>query len=104
MNKAELVEEIYARNDCTKTKCREIIDTFLELVETEVSNGGLVRLVNFGTFKPRAHKSTTRFHPQTGKKIEVEAKVLPKFSPGKGFSELVKDKLEVDKEGGYRRK
>ncbi len=56
-------------------------------------------MVNFGTFKPNPRKETVKRHPQTGEKIEVPAKVVPKFSPGKGFEEAVEGNLKVSKDG-----
>jgi len=94
MNKGELVERIYQGADCTKEECRELVNEVLKAITEEVSRGEEVRLVNFGTFRPRAHKATVKRHPQTGEKIEVPSKVTPKFSPGKGFVEAVQENLE----------
>ena len=98
MNKAELVEEVYSKNNCTKKECREVLDSILDTIVKEVQEGESVRLVNFGTFEPSPRKSTVRRHPQTGKKIEVDSKVVPGFRPGKGFREKLEDSLEAVKD------
>ena len=56
-------------------------------------------MVDFGTFKSNPRKKTVKRHPQTGEKIEVPAKVVPKFSPGKGFVEAVEDNLKPVEDG-----
>ena len=99
MNKGELVEEIYSNNDLTKGECWEMLDLILDSIVETVKNGEEVRLVDFGTFKPSSRKSTSRVHPISGENIDVPAKVVPKFSSGKGFDETVKENLEAKKDG-----
>ncbi len=92
MNKGELVDELYQNNDLTKGECRKAIEAVVASVVETVAKGEEVKLVNFGIFKPSPRQETVKRHPVTGKKIEVPAKVVPKFSPGKGFAELVEEK------------
>lgn len=99
MNKGELLEEIYQDNDLTKRKCRNLIDSVVESIVETVAEGEKVRLVNFGTFIPAPRKATKKYHPVTGEEIGVPAKVVPKFRPGKGFNEALKDNLKVTKDG-----
>lgn len=99
MNKAELVEEVYRGNNLTKRECRELVGSVVEKIAEAVAKGEEVRLVNFGTFMPGPRKKTVRYHPVSGKKIDVPAKVVPKFSPGKGFTETLEENLKVKKDG-----
>ena len=99
MNKGELVEEIYQSNDLTKSECREVLDSVIESIAETVAKGEKVRLVNFGTFEPSPRRETVKRHPVTGEKIEVSAKVVPKFRSGKGFSELVEENLKTVRNG-----
>jgi len=99
MNKGELVDELYQNNDLTKRECREVIDSLVESIVETVSKGEEVKLVNFGKFEPSPRHETVKRHPVTGKKINVPAKVVPNFSSGKGFSELVEEKLAAKKDG-----
>ncbi len=99
MNKGELLEKIYRDNDLTKQECRELVDSIVETIVDTVAEGEEVRLVNFGTFKPKPKKETVKRLPMTGEKIDVPAKVVPRFSSGKGFDETVKENLEAKKDG-----
>jgi len=99
MNKGELIDKLYRNNDLTKSECREMVGSVVDTIAETVANGEEVRLVDFGTFKPSPRKKTEKRHPQTGKEIEVPAKVVPKFSPGKGFAEAVEENLEAKKDG-----
>jgi nucleoid DNA-binding protein len=99
MNKAELVEELYWESDLNKRECREMIGLIVDKIAETVAKGENVKLVDFGTFKPSPRKSTTKVHPVTGEHIDVPAKVVPRFSPGKGFNELVEENLEPVEDG-----
>lgn len=99
MNKGELIDELYEETSLTKRGCREAVDTVVDAIAEAVAKGEEVRLVNFGTFKPNPRKETVKRHPQTGEKIDVPAKVVPKFSPGKGFEEAVENNLKPIDDG-----
>ncbi len=102
MNKSELVDELYSKNECTKKECRELVTSMVDTIMETVSKGEEVRLINFGTFKPNSRKATVKRNPQTGEKIDIDAKVVPKFKAGKGFTEKVEKKLKPTGEGGYK--
>ena len=99
MNKKELIEELYRKNDLTKQRCNKMLSSLIETVTETVAEGENVKLVDFGTFMPSPRKSTSKVHPITGESIDVPAKVVPKFSPGKGFNELVEENLKPVKDG-----
>lgn len=99
MNKAELVEELYWESDLNKQECREMVGLVVDKIAETVAKGEDVKLVDFGTFKPSPRKSTSKVHPVTGEHINVPAKVVPKFDPGKGFNELVEENLEPVENG-----
>lgn len=99
MNKADLVEELYWESNLNKQECREMVGLVVDKIAETVAKGEDVKLVDFGTFKPSPRKSTTKVHPVTGEHIDVPAKVVPRFSPGKGFNELVEENLEPVEDG-----
>src|SRR6056297_3611332 len=102
MNKSELVDELYKGNNLTKKECRNLVTSMVDTIKETVSSGEEVRLINFGTFKPNSRKATVKRNPQTGKKINIDAKVVPKFKPGKEFREKVTGKLRPTGQGGYK--
>ncbi|MBS3813204.1 HU family DNA-binding protein [Candidatus Bipolaricaulota bacterium] len=104
MNKSELVDELYGKNECTKKECRGLVTSMVDTIMETVSEGEEVRLINFGTFKPNSRKATVKRNPQTGKKINIDAKVVPKFKAGKGFREKVATNLKPTGQEGYKNK
>lgn len=52
--------------------------------------GERVTLVGFGTFRVRERKARSGRNPQTGATIQIPAKKVPKFVPGKSLRDKVK--------------
>jgi DNA-binding protein HU-beta len=92
MNKEELVQEIAKKTKSSQKAVAVILGATLETIEKTVSKGKKVTLVGFGTFEPRKRAARTGRNPQTGKKIQISAKTVPAFTPGKKFKELVAKK------------
>ena len=90
MNKAELVEEVSGEAGLTKRETQKVIDTMIETIADTLSKGEKVTLVGFGTFRVMKRKARTGRNPQTGRAIQIPAKRVPKFGPGKTLREKVK--------------
>ncbi len=89
MNKAELVEEVAGQVGLTKRVCREAIDAITSTITDSLARGEKVTLVGFGSFKVRKRKARRGRNPQTGEEIQIPAKDVPKFEPGKNLKEAV---------------
>ena len=89
MNKAELVEEVASRTGLTKKAARETVDTITSAITDSLARGEKVTLVGFGSFKVRKRNPRRGRNPQTGKEIQIPAKDVPKFEPGKNLKEAV---------------
>lgn len=89
MNKAELVGEVAGQAGLTKRVCRETIDAITSTITDSLARGEKVTLVGFGSFKVRKRKARRGRNPQTGKEIQIPAKDVPKFEPGKNLKEAV---------------
>lgn len=89
MNKEELVQEVSKKTKTTQKQAAEIITITVDVISKTVAKGKNVTLVGFGTFTSRKRAARTGRNPQTGKEIKIPAKVVPVFTPGKNFRELV---------------
>lgn len=89
MNKAELVEKVASQTGLTKRSCREAIDSITSTISDSLASGEKVTLVGFGSFKVRQRKARRGRNPQTGREIQIAAKEVPKFDPGKNLKEAV---------------
>jgi DNA-binding protein HU-beta len=89
MTKQEFIERLAKKAKLSKKDARAVVDTALELIVDRVKRREKVTLTGFGTFEARQQKATQRINPQTGRKMNVPAKLVPKFRPGKQFKEAL---------------
>ncbi len=89
MNKAELVEEVAKKVGLTKKDVNNVIDAMTSAITNALSNKEKVTLVGFGTFLVQRRKARQGVNPQTGDRISIPAKDVPKFRPGRALREAV---------------
>lgn len=89
MTKSELIKQIAERAGLTQAKATEALQTFEAIVTAELSKGGEVALVGFGTFKVTDRAARTGRNPQTGAEIQIAASKVPTFKAGKALKEAV---------------
>ena len=89
MNKAELVEEVTNQTGVTKRASREAVDAMTSVISDTLARGEKVTLVGFGTFKVMERKARRGVNPQRGQTIQISAKKVPKFRPGKELREVI---------------
>jgi len=91
MNKGDLVNEV-AKVVNTKKEAKAAVDcVFSSIIKTlKKKKPETVTIVGFGTFKVNKRKATTGRNPQTGEKIKIKAKRVPKFVAGKALKDAVK--------------
>jgi DNA-binding protein HU-beta len=99
MNKGEFIDRLADKTGTTKKEARHLLDSVLDLVQDTLLQGDEVKLVGFGKFAVRARKASSRINPQTKRPIEVEAKVVPLFRPGKELKRQIEKKLKVTSKG-----
>ena len=85
MNKGDLINKMSSDSNISKAQAARALDSFLNNTMSTVKSGDKVTLVGFGTFS-RAHRAArTGRNPQTGASINIPARNVPKFTPGKDF-------------------
>ena len=89
MNKGELIEQVSNQTGLTKKTSREAVDVVTSVITDSLARQEKVTLVGFGTFQVRERKARRGRNPQTGETIQISAKEVPKFVPGKGLREKV---------------
>jgi len=90
MNKAELVEQVANQTGLTRNVSREAVDAIISAITDSLSREERVTLVGFGTFQVMERKARTGVNPQTRQTIQIPAKKVPKFKPGKGLRQTVR--------------
>ena len=90
MNKAALVEEVSGKVGITKKDAGNVVDAVTETITNTLKKGEKVTLVGFGTFRIMERKARRGVNPQTRQVINIPAKKVPKFRPGKGLRGAVR--------------
>jgi len=90
MSKAQLVQEAADQTGPTQKVSREAVDAIISVITDCLWRGERVTLVGFGTFQVMERKARTGVNPQTRETIQIPAKKVPKFKPGKGLREAVR--------------
>lgn len=90
MTKKEIVKEISEKLGLTQLKTKEIVQqTFDAIVETLLQERR-IELRNFGVFEVKLRKPRKARNPRTGERVDVEAKYVVTFKPGKEMEERVR--------------
>ena len=84
MIRSELVTLLAADNPSLSLReIEKIVAVFFDAISAHLAAGKRVELRGFGAFSTRARVARTGRNPRTGDPVEVQAKNVPYFKPGK---------------------
>ena len=89
MNKAELIAAIANNTDLTKAQAGNALDGLVTVVTSALTNGEKVTVLGFGTFSTADRAARPGRNPKTGAEIQIPAKTIAKFKPGKDLAEAI---------------
>ncbi len=89
MNKGDLINKVAEALD-SKKNAQMAVDCVISSITDALSNKESVTLVGFGTFKTAERKARKGRNPQTGAEINIPARNVPKFVPGKALKDAIK--------------
>src|ERR1700749_777670 len=84
MIRSELIQKLAEANpDLALRDVEAIVTTFFDGLSRRLAADGRFELRGFGAFPTRARNARTGRNPRTGEVVEVDAKRVPYFKPGK---------------------
>jgi len=86
--KSDLIQELAQKNNITQVMATIIVNSVLDAITNSLKQGNRVEIRGLGTFELRKYKAYQGRNPQTGETIQVKAKNLPFFKPGKFRNKL----------------
>ena len=89
MNKANLLKRVSELSGLTKKDSEVAIEATIETIKETLAKGEDVTVVGFGSFVAVKKPARTALVPGTDKKVEVPARVAPKFKAGKQFKDAL---------------
>lgn len=97
MNKTDLINAVAGETGMSKVDTEKAIKATIDSICKELTIGGSITLVGFGTFSIMERKARMGKNPRTGESIKIPAKRVAKFKPGKALTEMVAIKKEEKK-------
>jgi integration host factor subunit beta len=94
MTKAELVEEVARAAELNKRDAEVIVETVFDSIIGALHKGEKVELRGFGSFRTRERGPRRGRNPKTGEPVDVPAKRVPYFKPGKELKEYFTESPE----------
>jgi DNA-binding protein HU-beta len=88
MNKADLINEV-SKVVSKKKEAQAAVDCIFSTIGEALKREDVVSLAGFGSFKVSNRKARKGRNPQTGEEIEIAARKVPKFVPGKALKDSV---------------
>jgi DNA-binding protein HU-beta len=92
VNKADLVTAVAKKAGIPKGDAAKVVDAVFDTVQEELQRGGKVAVVGFGTFEVVRRGARKARNIRTGEQIDVPARAVPVFRPGKGLKAAVAGK------------
>jgi integration host factor subunit beta len=89
MTKADLIAEVSRSAELSKKDAENIVNVFLDRIVDALKEGEKIELRGFGSFKLRRRNSRVGRNPRTSEAVQVPAKKVPYFKPGKDLKKLI---------------
>ena len=90
MTKQELVAQMASDANITKKAAEAALNSFTDSITNSLKKGDSVTLIGFGTFNISARAARTGRNPRTNEPIQIPARKVPTFKPGKALKDNVK--------------
>ena len=93
MNKAELINSVaeHLESSVSRANVSRVVEATVATIIQSVVDGDKVSILGFGSFEPRERSARQGLNPKTGKPIQIPAKRVPAFTPGKAFKDRVQE-------------
>ena len=84
MIRSELLQKLAQDNpELRAQEVEQVVDIFFEEIAQRLAEGVRIELRGFGAFSTRVREARTGRNPLTGEAVDVPAKRVPYFKPGK---------------------
>jgi len=89
VTKKEIVRQISEKIGMTQLKTKEIVQLTFDAIVDTLLEDKRIELRNFGVFEVKQRKARKARNPKTGEKVDVPAKFVVTFKPGREMEERV---------------
>ena len=89
MTKAELINSIAAKVNCTKKEADTALNAVIGAITEALEKGEKVAITGFGTFEVRERGAKKCINPRTKEEMTCPPSKAPAFKAGKALKEVV---------------
>ncbi len=89
MTKFEIIDRIARETTLPKVKASQAVEAVLTVIKGELGSGEPVILRRFGSFQIRRKQPRMGRNPRTGARVQIPARRVVTFRPGKRFKQTV---------------
>jgi integration host factor subunit beta len=89
MTKADLVEQVANEAEMTKKDAEQLVEIIFDSIVGALNKGEKIELRGFGSFRVRQRESRKGRNPKTGEAVNIPAKKVAYFKPGKELKEVI---------------
>ncbi len=89
MNKGDLITKVAENANLTKAQATDAVNCVLDSVRDSLKDGDKAAILGFGTFSVTHKPARTGRNPRTGESMQIKAKNVVKFKPGKDLAASV---------------
>lgn len=86
---SEIIDLMASKNDSSKKQTEEFVKTLLSTIEDTLIEGEIVKIKDFGTFKPQWNEPRKSVDVNTGDEITIPGYYKVVFLPDNTFKELI---------------
>ncbi len=96
ITKRELVQRIAEKTGVQQVSAKEVIQSFLDEIITELAKGNRLEFRDFGVFEPKSKAQRVARNPRTGAKVQVPEKTTVKFKVGRLMKKRIQNEADGD--------
>jgi integration host factor subunit alpha len=91
LTKIEVVNMLNEQIGMPKVECIRIVESFFDIIKSELDKGNPVMISGFGKWTVKAKKARVGRNPKTGENVTIEARKVVTFRP----SDALRDELNA---------
>ncbi|MGH7429329.1 MAG: HU family DNA-binding protein [Candidatus Methylomirabilaceae bacterium] len=92
VTRSELIGELSAVSGFPGSEAETLVETIFERMAAALVDGEKIEIRGFGTFHLRRRRPRRGRNPRSGTNVDVPAKRVPHFKPGKGIRAVLNDR------------
>lgn len=92
MTRNELITAYAVKRECSNKEAKQAVNTIIEIVMNEISDGRKVTISGFGTLAVHERREKNCRNPRTGERMKAPARKIPFFTASGIFREMVNQK------------